>query len=110
DRAGQFFAARGSEPAKVLEISGRSGLSMGPIYAIFPGKAELYAALLEERGQELLRLARGVAERDLDAREALGALTSVYINYFVSHPDFLRMHLRSGASWALGPVTGSPTQ
>ena len=22
----------------------------------------------------------------------------------------LRMHLRSGASWALGPVTGSPTQ
>src|SRR5262249_57384522 len=51
-----------------------------------------------------------VAERDPEAREALGALTSVYIDYFVSHPDFLRMHLRSGASWALGPVTGSPTQ
>ena len=110
DAAEQVFAERGYEAAKVLEISDRSGLSMGTIYAIFPGKAELYAALLEERGQELLRLARGVAERDLDAREALGALTSVYIDYFVSHPDFLRMHLRSGASWALGPVTGSPTQ
>ena len=34
---------------------------MGTIYAIFPGKAELYGALLEERGQELLRLARDVA-------------------------------------------------
>ncbi len=110
DAAEQVFAERGYEPAKVLEISGRSGLSMGTIYAIFPGKAELYAALLEERGQELLRLARDLAARDLDAREALAALIKVYVDYFVSHPHFLRMHLRSGASWALGPVTGSPTQ
>jgi len=84
DAAELVFAERGYEAAKVLEISDRSGLSMGTIYAIFPGKAEQ----------------RGI----------LGALTSVYIDYFVSHPDFLRMHLRSGASWALGPVTGSPTQ
>ena len=108
DAAEQVFAERGYEPAKVLEISGRSGLSMGTIYAIFPGKAELYAALLEERGQELLRLARDVAARDLDAREALAALSGVYIDYFVSHPDFLRMHLRSGASWAMSRAMVEP--
>jgi len=110
EAAERVFAERGYEAAKVVEIAYDCGLSMGTIYAIFPGKAELYGALLEERGQELLRLARGVAARDLAPREALIALIDVYIDYFVGHPAFLRMHLRSGASWALGPAVGTPTQ
>lgn len=110
EAAEQVFAERGYEAAKVAEIAGDCSLSMGTIYAIFPGKAELYAALLEDRGQELLRLARGVAARDLPPRQALLALADVYIDYFVEHPAFLRMHLRSGASWALGPATGAPAQ
>jgi AcrR family transcriptional regulator len=110
EAAERVFAERGYDTAKVVEIAYDCGLSMGTIYAIFPGKAELYAALLEERGQELLRLARGVAARDLGPREALFALVEVYIDYFVHHPAFLRMHLRSGASWALGPAVGTPKQ
>lgn len=110
DAAERVFAERGYEAAKVVDISNDCGLSMGTIYAIFPGKAELYGALLEERGQELLRLARDVAARELAPRAALSALIEVYIDYFVSHPAFLRMHLRSGASWALGPAIGTPTQ
>ena len=110
DAAERVFAERGYEAAKVVEIAYDCGLSMGTIYAIFPGKAELYAALLEERGQELLRLARTVGARNLAPRDALLALIEVYIDYFVSHPAFLRMHLRSGASWALGPAVGTPTQ
>jgi AcrR family transcriptional regulator len=110
EAAERVFAERGYDSAKVVEISSDCGLSMGTIYAVFPGKAELYAALLEERGQELLRLARDVAQRDLSPRAALFALIEVYIDYFVAHPAFLRMHLRSGASWALGPAMGTPTQ
>jgi AcrR family transcriptional regulator len=110
EAAERVFAERGYEAAKVAEIAGDCALSMGTIYAIFPGKAELYAALLEDRGQELLRLARDGAARDLPPRRALLALADVYIDYFVEHPAFLRMHLRSGASWALGPATGAPAQ
>jgi len=110
DAAERVFAERGYETAKVVEIAYDCGLSMGTIYAIFPGKAELYGALLEERGQELLRLARGVAGRDIAPRDALLALIEMYIDYFVHHPAFLRMHLRSGASWALGPAVGTPKQ
>ncbi len=110
EAAERVFAERGYEAAKVAEIAADCALSMGTIYAIFPGKAELYAALLDARGEELLRLARGVAARDLAPRDALFALIEVYIDYFVAHPAFLRMHLRSGASWALGPALGSPTQ
>jgi AcrR family transcriptional regulator len=110
EAAERVFADRGFETAKVQEISQLAGLSMGTIYAIFPGKIELYAAVLEERAQELLALARTVAVRRDPPLETLHALVAVYIDYFVAHPSFLRMHLRSGASWALVPASGADTR
>src|SRR2546426_785535 len=32
-----------------------------------------------------------------------GALSALYIDYFVAHPAFLRMHLRAGTSWSIAP-------
>ncbi len=109
EAAEQVFAERGYDAAKVQEISVKAGLSMGVIYGIFPGKTELYTALLDERGQELLRLARQVAGRELSPTQQLLELIGVYVGYFVEHPDFLRMHLRSGVSWALGSAIGTAT-
>jgi AcrR family transcriptional regulator len=108
EAAERVFAERGFEAAKLQEIGRVAGLSMGTIYAIFPGKQELYGAILAARGEELHRLAREASARDLPPRAALDALIELYIGWFLAHPDFLRMHLRSGASWALGPV--APTQ
>jgi AcrR family transcriptional regulator len=109
EAAERVFAERGFEAAKVQDISAAAGLSMGTIYAIFPGKTELHRAILEERGRELLALAQEAAGGDVPPRAALDRLIEVYIDYFVAHPDFLRLHLRSGSSWALGP-TGSEVQ
>src|SRR5437773_8927722 len=99
EAAEQVFAERGFAAAKLQEISRLAGLSMGTIYAIFPSKADLYRAILEDRGLELLALAREVAARTGAARAALDALIEVYVGYFVSHPGFLQMHLRAGTSW-----------
>ena len=104
------FADRGFETAKVQEISQLAALSMGTIYAIFPSKQELHRAILEERGQELLGLAREVGGRRLPPRDALRALIEVYVDYFLAHPAFLRMHLRSGTSWAMSPSPGTDEQ
>lgn len=110
DAAEQVFADKGFEAAKLQDISARAGLSMGTIYAIFPGKTELFTALLETRGQELLGLVRDVTRADPPPRETLERLIDVYLGYFVDHPDFLRMHLRSGVSWALGPALATAGQ
>jgi AcrR family transcriptional regulator len=83
---------------------------MGTIYAIFPGKTELFTAILEERGRELADLVEAVARAETSPREALDRLIEVYIGYFVEHPAFLRMHLRSGVSWALGPALATAGQ
>ena len=98
----QVFAEHGFDTAKVQDISRLAGLSMGTIYAIFPSKEQIYASILEQRGHELLLLVQGIASADLDARSRRSTRWSTtYIDYFVAHPDFLRMHLRTGASWAL---------
>jgi AcrR family transcriptional regulator len=104
------FAERGFDATRVQEIAQRAALSLGTIYSVFPGKQELYEAILAEHGQALLALVRGVHDRKVPARETLDELIGIYIDYFVGHPDFLRMQLRSGASWALGPVLGTEQQ
>jgi len=101
--AEEVFADRGFESARLQEISERAGLSMGTIYAVFPGKDELFRAILEQKGQELVALVRAVAARDEPPLSQLHALIEAYIDYFVRHPSFLRMHLRAGTSWVVSP-------
>jgi len=110
DAAEKVFAERGFDNAKVQEISDLAGLSMGTIYAIFPGKAELYRAILDERGHELRELVRAVVSDDAAPRETLRRLIRAYIGYFVAHPDFLRTYLRQGTSWVLTPSPGTDTR
>ena len=110
DAAEAVFAERGFESAKLQEISARGGVSMGTIYAIFPGKEDLFRGILDRRGQQMLQVARDGAHSDPDPRIALDRLIEAYIDYFIAHPNFLRMHLRLGTSWVLGPAIGSPGQ
>jgi AcrR family transcriptional regulator len=102
--AERVFAERGFDAAKVQEISEIAGLSMGTIYAIFPSKDDVFRAILEARGEEVLQLVRDVVARHAPPRDALRDLANAYIGYFFAHPDFLRMHLRHGSSWVLGPT------
>jgi AcrR family transcriptional regulator len=110
EAAEQVFAERGFDNAKLQDISRLAGVSMGTIYAIFPGKEELFRAILAERGSELLQVARAGAQSDSDPRAALDRLITGYIDYFIAHPDFLRMHVRLGTSWVLGPLMGASGQ
>ena len=108
--AERVFAERGFESAKVQDISALAGLSMGTIYAIFPGKTDLFRAILEERGAELAGLVGAAVGRATSPLATLHALIELYVDWFLAHPDFLRMHLRAGSSWALGPPAGTDSR
>lgn len=110
ETAERVFAESGFEAAKLQEISKGAGVSMGTIYAIFPSKEDLFRILLEERGKELMDLAREVLGDGRPPRDALEALIRSYVGYFVDHPSFLRMHLRLGTSWVLGPAAATSGQ
>lgn len=97
----KVFAEQDFDSAKVQDISRLASLSMGSIYALFPSKEQIYASIIEKRGNELLTLVQGIAAAQLGPLEVLDALVTTYVDYFHAHPDFLRMNIRTGAGWAL---------
>ena len=110
EAAERVFAENGFENAKLHDISKLAEVSMGTIYAIFAGKDELFRGILDTRGADLLEVARRGTQPDVDPRAALDRLIEAYIDYFLAHPHFLRMHLRLGTSWVLGPSLSGEAQ
>ena len=106
DAAERVFAEHGFDAARLQDISRLAGLSMGTIYAVFPGKAELLQAILDDRGRELLTLVQDVVAAGRPPRETLQELSRAYIGYFVDHPAFLQLHLREGRAWIQAPTGG----
>ena len=101
--AERAFAEQGFDAAKLQDISRLAGLSMGSIYSIFPSKDAIFTSIVQDHANEIVRRVREVVAAHDDPVEALDALVREYVGYFVERPDFLRMHLRTGAAWALQP-------
>lgn len=108
--AERVFAEAGFESAKLQDIGREAGVSMGTIYAVFPSKEDLFRAILDLRGKAILAVARAAVDGGDDPRAALDRLIEAYLDFFIAHPQFLRMHLRHGSSWVLGPSQGSGGQ
>ena len=87
------------------DISQEASLSMGSIYGLFAGKEQIFAAIVEKRGSEILELVREVMMAERDPLGTLQALANTYIDYLYEHPEFLQMNLRTGAAWSLRPRT-----
>jgi AcrR family transcriptional regulator len=97
--AERVFAEKGYDDAKMEEIALQSGLSLGTLYSVFSGKAEVFGAIHENADRELLRVAAVRVEEDSGPLEAVLAGLRGTVEYFLQHPDFLRMHLREGQTW-----------
>jgi AcrR family transcriptional regulator len=69
--ASEVFAERGYERASLDEVAATAGLTKGAIYSSFPGKQELFYALMRERISERLAL---VAEA-VNRQDTLGDTT-----------------------------------
>lgn len=99
DAAEQVFAERGYDGTKVTDIAKEAGLSLGTLYGVFGGKAEVHKALHERRLEVVLGLS------DLPVPDVGSVLfvvmagVRVYVEFHVDHPNYLRMHLREGNAW-----------
>jgi AcrR family transcriptional regulator len=95
------FGEHGVKSSKMEQTAEAAGLSLGTVYAVFRGKASIVDALHERRLREVLERA-GVAVRDLsDPLETLIAGVRAYVQFFLAHPDYLRMYIAEGAGWGL---------
>ncbi|MER7010906.1 TetR/AcrR family transcriptional regulator [Saccharopolyspora sp. NPDC000359] len=78
EAAQHVFVNNGYHAAAMDDIAERAGVSKPVLYQHFPGKLELYLALLETHGNELVRRVReaiaSTSDNKLRVRAAIGAL------------------------------------
>jgi AcrR family transcriptional regulator len=79
------FVANGYHAAAMDEIAERAGVSKPVLYQHFPGKLELYLALLDEHAQLLEQRVRGALESTTDNRARVAGCIRAYFD-FVDDP------------------------
>jgi AcrR family transcriptional regulator len=99
EAAEQVFAKAGFEDAKIQDIAQEAGLSLGTLYNVFPGKSEIYDAIQEQRGREILESIYRAIQGYEQVYDAVMRGIEAYVRSLVERPAYLRMHLREGLSW-----------
>jgi len=106
------FAREGYEATKVQQIAKESGISLGTLYEVFPGKVEIWRAIHERHLDALFQATLAEMSRASTAEFVDHLLIGLeaYLGYLVAHPDYLRLHLMDGSAWALGTGLRSNVQ
>ena len=113
--AERLFGSSGYAGTKMADIARAAGISLATLYAVFPGKDSLYDAITSERGGRLLEhTVEQVRELAADGGAHPIAVMlngmGVYLRFFMSHPDYLRMILFDGYVWWHSSASPSPEQ
>jgi AcrR family transcriptional regulator len=103
DTAERVFSEKGEGGTKMQDVAAAASISLATLYAAFPGKAELYQAIVTARGDELLaRVTESLRELRSDGITPLGTMLqgmSTHLRFFMEHPAFLKMSLLEGHAW-----------
>jgi AcrR family transcriptional regulator len=113
--AERVFSQAGFAGTRVEQIAKAAGVSVGTIYRAYPGKKrEIYRDIHVHRGTEVLGRAQAAGLRGFqkqnDILDAIVEGIGAMVEYFVEHPDYLRIVLREEKAWAQGPARQSAAQ
>ena len=106
EAAGAAFACQGIPSTKMEDLALEAGISLGTLYSVYKGKAEIIDALHEARLREIHSTSVEAEMRESDPLDALLAGSRAYVTYFIEHPDYLRMYLDEGANWGVRTSMG----
>ena len=94
----EVFVARGYHAAAMDEIAERAGVSKPVLYQHFPGKQELYLALLDESVQTLVETVRTALRSTNDNGQRVSATFSAYFAYVAENRGTFRLVFESDFS------------
>jgi AcrR family transcriptional regulator len=95
-RAAQdVFVAQGFHAAAMDDIADRAGVSKPVLYQHFPGKRELYLALLEEQVDELTERVRQAMAATEDNRARVDAAVGAYFDFVDADGEAFRLVFES---------------
>ncbi|HEY2549349.1 MAG TPA: TetR/AcrR family transcriptional regulator [Streptosporangiaceae bacterium] len=96
--AREVFVAQGYHAAAMDEIADRAGVSKPVLYQHFPGKLELYLALLDESVDELVRIVRDALASTTDNRQRVPATFTAFFDFVGSKGEAFRLVFESDLS------------
>ena len=93
--AQDVFVTNGYHAAAMDEIAERAGVSKPVLYQHFPGKLELYLALLESHVDALVESVRGAMESTTDNKQRVVAAVSAFYDFVDNEGQAYRMVFES---------------
>ena len=96
--AQEVFVAQGYHAAAMDEIAERAGVSKPVLYQHFPGKLELYLALLDESVDELVGLVREALSSTTDNKQRVPATFRAFFDFVGGTGEAFRLVFESDLS------------
>jgi AcrR family transcriptional regulator len=96
--ARDVFVAQGYHAAAMDEIAERAGVSKPVLYQHFPGKLELYLALLDESASELVKIMSEALSSTSDNRQRVPATFKAFYDYVADAREAFRLVFESDLS------------
>ena len=96
--AQEVFVAQGYHAAAMDEIAERAGVSKPVLYQHFPGKLDLYLALLDESVDELVGIVRGALSSTTDNKQRVPATFQAFFDFVSSSGEAFRLVFESDLS------------
>jgi AcrR family transcriptional regulator len=93
--AQEIFVAQGYHAAAMDDIAERAGVSKPVLYQHFPGKLELYLALLDQHCESLLHAVRTALESTTDNKKRVEATMEAYFAYVENEGGAFRLVFES---------------
>ncbi|MBP2370779.1 TetR/AcrR family transcriptional regulator [Pseudonocardia parietis] len=93
--ARDVFADQGYHAAAMDDIAERAGVSKPVLYQHFPGKLELYQALLTTYAEELVERVSGAIERTENNKERVQAAVAAYFDFVAGEGRAYRLVFES---------------
>ena len=98
DAALEVFVSQGYHAAAMDDIAERAGVSKPVLYQHFPGKLELYLALLDQSVDELVATVRDALESTTDNKQRVAATFTAYFEYVAGEGQAFRLVFESDLS------------
>ncbi len=93
--AQEVFVAQGYHAAAMDDIAERAGVSKPVLYQHFPGKLELYLALLDQHCESLLQAVRAALASTTDNKQRVEATMHAYFAYVEDEGGAFRLVFES---------------
>jgi AcrR family transcriptional regulator len=96
--ARDVFVAQGYHAAAMDEIADRAGVSKPVLYQHFPGKLELYLALLDDSAEELVKIVSDALKSTTENRQRVPATFKAFYDFVARRGEAFRLVFESDLS------------